>query len=156
MKKQKNNKGPLIFIAIFVAVIVIALLIKFYFIPTKTYHSKTLKISIDVPNDYSIEEGTVSILLKKKNNTGEILLFKIGTNSDNLEGYLLDIVNYNHLRLTNKENIKINNLQVIKVDINGKRNYLFYTKYRVYSLEASSKDLNSDLDRIARSFRYEP
>ncbi len=120
----------------------------------KTYYSEVMKITFNVPAGYKIEE--LGNFITVKNSYGEIIISRIGTNANSLKGYLIDIANYNRLKLTNKQNLKINNLDVIKVDINGKRNYLFYINNRVFSFETKSPSLYSDLDQIAQSFRFTP
>jgi hypothetical protein len=118
------------------------------------YHSDLMAIAFNTPSGYSIEELGNFITLN--NNKGEIIISRIGTNSDYLDGYLIDTARNNHLVLANKQSLTINALSAIKVDINGKRNYLFYKDNWVFTIETKSPELYADLDQIAKSFRYEP
>lgn len=155
-KKRQKNKGFLLFLAFFISAILIALLVKVFYIQTKTYHSKLFGFTIDYPKKFELEEKIGSVHLNMNKSNSRIVISGIGTNFDNLDRYLLDISDYNHSKLTNKENLTINNLSAVKVDINGHRYYLIYKNNWVYTLNTNSPDLYSDLDRIARSFRYEP
>jgi hypothetical protein len=104
-----------------------------------------------------VEEKFATITIKNKDNTdSEINLFRMGTNYDNLESFLADLVEKNRSKITNKENIEINGLPAIKTDINDKRVYLIYKNNFVFSLETKSPKLYSNLDQIARSFKYNP
>lgn len=168
-KKAKVNRS---YLWIIVVVVVIAVF-GFYQLPRKQiqttntstttksndttiYTSKVLKLTIDVPEGYSVDQGFATITLKRTEPINEIDLFRIGTNFDNLDDYLADIAKENKLTIENKENITINNLPAIKVDVNSKINYLIYNANFVYSLETKYPEFSSDLDQIARSFRYAP
>jgi predicted Zn-dependent protease len=124
---------------------------------TKRYTSRSLNVAFDVPEGYTVEEKFATITIKNKDNTdSEINLFRMGTNYDNLESFLADLVEKNRSKITNKENIEINGLPAIKTDINDKRVYLIYKNNFVFSLETKSPKLYSNLDQIARSFKYNP
>ncbi len=123
---------------------------------SKSYHSKLLGITIDVPDRFSIEDELGTITLKEVNTKDKIIISGIGTNSDSLDGYLIDITNYNRLEVTNKQNPTINGLPAIKAIINGKSYFLIYKNNWVATLMTSSTDLFDDLDQIAQSFHYTP
>jgi|GEM_PF-4593025 len=155
-KKGQNNKRFLFFIAFFVSIILIALLLKVFYVPTKTYHSDFLKISIDYPSNYQMEErfGTITLQSAK----GKITVGSNGTNYESIDEYLEDLSHANNFTITNKEKIKFKYELATLVTIdNEKKDYFFYpAKWSVYVISASSSVLYPDLDRIAKSFRYEP
>lgn len=126
------------------------------------YHSKFLKISFAVPQAYSVKESGNDITLK--NNLGEISVLRIGTNNDSLEGYLFGLSDLNKLQIINKQKIKINQANAISCLIKSplsqgpdEKAYFFYpAPWTIYSISTNSQELFSDLDQIARSFRYAP
>jgi len=126
-----------------------------------TYASNVLKITVKIPKSYAVEEkfGTISL---KKTNQGEIIVTRTGTNYASLNEYLA---------AANRENRLINNIKSKPIEINGlsgvvsiadhqgneslnHKGYSFYKKNWIYSIFTTSKDLYSDLDKIAQSFKY--
>lgn len=128
---------------------------------TTIYHSKSLKITIDMPDDISGTEDLGTIILKKNNAEGTIKISTNGTNNDSIEGYLYDIGDKNHLQITDKKNITIHNLNGIVAMLHGykdtDKSYFFYpAPWTIYYLSTSSPVLFNDLDQIAQSFRFTP
>ncbi len=129
----------------------------------KTYHSNFLGITINIPPGYETEEQFGTISLKKGKEGKEVIVSRIGTNNDSLEGYLFDIADKNHLEIVNKENLIINGISGIKTTIKhpiskdpDTKIYYFYKDYSAYYISTNNSELYSDLDQIAQSFRYAP
>lgn len=126
------------------------------------YSSKFFKLSFSFPSSYTVSELDNDINLK--NEVGEISIERIGTNNDTIEGYLFGIAELNKLQITDKQKIKINGMDVIsckiksKVSDNPESRFYFFNPapWRIYSISTNIPELFSDLDQIARSFRYEP
>ncbi len=130
---------------------------------TKTYTSKLLKISIDIPESYSVEEKFGTITLRRIDDKKEITISRSGTNSGALEGYLAELDYRNNINIIQKEPVYISGVSGIKAVIKhpnstnpDTKTYFFYKNYNIYDVSTNTTDLYSDLDQIARSFRYAP
>lgn len=127
----------------------------------KTFQSKNLKFTINIPAYLQIEEKFTTVILKS-NNT-QIVLSRIATNFENLEDYLNDLSIKNKLVIEDREVKTINNLNSvtanIKASVNRDKNekvYFIYVDNWIYSLTTDSESLYDDLDQIAQSFKYTP
>lgn len=127
----------------------------------REYRSKNLKFAITVPSDFQIEERFTIVNLV--NAEGEISIDRIGTNFDDLEGYLQNLVAKNKVLIINKNSYQIGSLNAISSIIRhpiskrpDEKVYFIYEDNWVYSLSTSSPALFPDLDKIAQSFRYTP
>lgn len=160
MIKIKNNKK-----IIYIGIAIIAIILVFgYFYKTNNnpvppianqasypYTSKLMKFTVLLPsNDLQLSEGVNALFIK--NNVGEIRLTRQGTNYDSLDNYLNSL----DLKIVDKENLIINDNSVIRGSIESRSYYFIYINNWVYALSTSSPELYSDLDQIARSFRYTP
>ena len=174
MTKAKNNKKN-IYIGIIIAIISLVILFRFAYIQkdspfdsfnsnysmSKNYTFSTLKFSINVPNDYRIDDKSISInLIKGKN---EINIGRNGTNHQNIDNYLNDLGSKNKIVFVDRENLTIGNYDAIKTIIKhpisgdpDNLTYFIYKDYFIYRFSTSNKELFDDLDQIARSFRYTP
>lgn len=161
-KKQKNKKIFLLLTLVIGLVIGAAFLVKAFYQPTKTYHSDFLKITIDYPTDFKLEEkfGTISL----KNNKGEIIVTSIGTNTESLEEYIEEFENRKKKPYAiDKKVVNINNIEAIQSfntypdspKLNNKA-YFFYRDFSIIHIYTMSSDLYPELDHIVESFRYEP
>lgn len=158
MKKKKffSGKTILYILAFLVIALGVVFLVKAFYPATKTYHSDFLKITIDYPENFKLEEKFETITLK--NNKGTIIISTNGTNYDSVDGYLDNLSELNNFRITKKEKVKLKyeDATIITID-NRKKDYFFYpTEWSIYFISASSPELYGDLDKIAESFRYEP
>ena len=126
---------------------------------TKTFQSKNLKFNIDLPSKFEIQEKFTSLLLKSDN--GEIVVSRVATNFDNLDSYIKDLSQKNKIEIMDNESKIINGLSSIVGRIKNvstqelkDKIYFIYSEGWIYSLSTSSQSLYSDLDQIAKSFRY--
>lgn len=120
----------------------------------KTFESKTMKIKIEVPEEFNVEEKFASV--KIKTSQGEISVDRNGTNFSNLNDYIKNSQNNLEVRITNRKELTINNLISISGMLEKEEIYFIYINNFVYTLSTSSPDLYDDLDQIAQSFRYIP
>ncbi|MBI3485412.1 hypothetical protein HY025_00545 [Candidatus Daviesbacteria bacterium] len=125
----------------------------------KTYSSKTLRLTIQVPSSYTLDEKFTTITLTSSR--GKILVDRNGTNFSNVQSYLTDLSQKNHFILLNESTLTINNQSAISGLINHldgtkEKIYFIYSDYAIYNFSTSSPDLYSDLDQIAQSFKYTP
>jgi hypothetical protein len=128
---------------------------------TKTYHSKTLKISFSYPSDFQVEEKFTTISLK--NNAGVVLISRNGTNFSNIESYLKDSDSKVNLKVDQENKFTAGDLdhvtrieQFTSGSINKHKIDFIYKDYNIYSISTSSEELYDELDQIAQSFRYIP
>jgi|SRR3989344_1229121 len=120
-----------------------------------TFQSKTLKFSVSIPGDFQTKDDIVAVKLSNKE--GVILITRPGTNFDNLSDFLNDVIRTNNYSISEKTELTIDNMPAISVKLNNaKKVYLIYKENFVYNLTTESQALYSDLDQIARSFRYTP
>lgn len=123
-------------------------------ISLKEFKSSEMDFSIDLPENFNVEEGSISIKLYSSN--GEIWTYRNSTNFDNLTDYIENSRNNLGSRLTGRKSLTINGLQSVSGFIDEEKLYFVYTDNRVYILSTKNADLYSDLDQIAQSFRYTP
>ncbi|MBI4084532.1 MAG: hypothetical protein HY431_01360 [Candidatus Levybacteria bacterium] len=175
MKKQRNSHSLALGLTI---VILFGLLLLGYFVARSTknlssvnnyqqpntsqnttFQSKNLKFIVLAPKNFEIEESFTSVIFK--NEEGEIVLGRSGTNFKKLEEYLEDLSIKNRATITNRQyfngqpnivkgRIRYQNIQT------EKEIYFIYNDNWVYSLSTDSEALFDDLDEIAKSFRYRP
>lgn len=120
------------------------------------YHSEFLKISMEVPKDMKLIEQNGDIILNKQGGTEEIILSGIGTNYDDIDGFLLGLEKRNNSKISDKKYLIVSGLDAVEAYINGQKHYLIYNDHWVYSITTEKPTLYPLLDQIARSFRYEP
>jgi len=161
IKKQKNKKILLILVLLVGLVIGAAFLVNAFYQPTKTYHSKFLKITIDYPTDFELEErfGTITL----KNTKGEIAIGANGTNYETVDEYLDYLSKVNKVSIINRQHILINELDSVKATIKHPKSnnpdrevYYFYINNGIHDVSTKDRSLYPELDRVAKSFRYEP
>lgn len=131
---------------------------------SKTYHSDFLEITIDIPNGFTLKEQLPEVLLMK--NSDVITIHLVGTNKiyKTIDEFLDDVFNtYNGPKNITRNKVTINGkvAEIVKVEYpqnpeNNNKAYYFYINNGFYHIYTKSPDLYSDLDQIARSFRYEP
>lgn len=123
------------------------------------FQSKNLKFSVSIPANFEIEESFTTVIFKNQN--GEIIVGRSGTNFIKLEDYLEDLTRKNTATITNrqymdgKSDIIKGKIQYLKSKAQ-KEIYFIYSDNWVYSISTDSEELFDDLDRIAKSFRYAP
>lgn len=116
--------------------------------------SPTLKFTINIPQDYLPEEKFSTVSLNTSN--GSIAISKNSTNFNNLDDYIKNLSLLNKVKITKKNDLKINGLDAIIVFIASEKTYLIMVENKVFSLSTKEEKLFSDLDKIAQSFRYTP
>lgn len=125
-----------------------------------SYHSKYMNIILTIPTGFNIDEGTNSMFLK--NNQGEIVIGRVGTNENTIDDFLYEGDYRSKLPTKiDRKHIVINGLDSVveieeyptRSDLDNKA-YFFYKDHGVYSLYTNSKSLYSDLDQIVQSLRF--
>lgn len=126
---------------------------------TKTFQSKNLKFSINMPISYKTEEklGKVIIATSK----GEIYVDRNGTNFTNLKEYLSDLDAHNKNQILQDSPEMIDNYEasnrLLKYSSGEiQKLYTIYIDNWIYNIYTNSEALYNDLDQIARSFKYTP
>lgn len=173
MIKAKNNKKIIYSIIAIISIVAIVLIFKQNTPPAvnnttdnlnypqgKTFTSKLLKFSIDYPNNCNIEEADTDINLNC--NSEIIRISRYGTNFSNPSDFFRDLSIKNRFTIIDSKSIELNTMQALEAKITYpggpaiEKIYYIYKNYAIYSISASSPELYSDLDQIARSFRYTP
>ncbi len=128
---------------------------------SKIFQSRALKLSLQLPKNWNVEEKLTFIDLVSAN--GKINVSRIATNFNNLSGYLKDFDNKRGLKVSTEESLKISGYDSIKRveifkggSISSQKVYFIYIDGWIYSLSTSSESLYNDLDQIAKSFKYTP
>lgn len=128
----------------------------------KTFQSKNLKFSIQIPTDFQTEEKFTRVTLSNTNRD-EIFINRIATDFSNLEDHLNDLNKKNKVEVIEQKSIAINKYQALVRLIKypggpsqGERVYNIFVDNWVYSISTTFESLYDDLDQIARSFRYIP
>lgn len=128
-------------------------------VESNSYHSEILKITIEIPNGVSVKEENVlrELILEKNGHT--IKIHRFGTNRayKNIKEFLDELYSASD---TPKDIVRR------KIQIDGRECEISLGEYKNYdcylnsnsflSFYTESSELYSDLDQIARSFRYEP
>lgn len=184
-KKSKKNNKKIIWISLIAVAILFVLLLIFGIFnkatapinpsltiypsipPFTTYHSNILNITINIPNDFILKEENVlrEMILEKNGKT--IIVHRYTTNRyyNNIKELLDEIYNIdNSSKEIIRQQIKINDkdceVSVEKYNNSAesnKKNYNCYLDGNTFlSISTTSESLYSDLDQIAKSFRYEP
>ena len=126
------------------------------------YESSNLNSSIQIPSSFEVKEQVNRVILTREKK--QIIVEKIYTNFDNIDGYLSDISEKNGLLILDKKTDSVNNLGRVKVKVRYPSDpskaevwYLFYPlKGTIYTISTDSEALYDELDQIAQSFRYIP
>ena len=126
----------------------------------KTFQSQLMKFSIQLSNDFQIEEKFTTVILSSSK--GEILISRNGTNFKNLKDYLNDLDTKNKVTIVEQKTLSINDYEVFlrseKYSGSEKMTkvYVIYVDNWVFAISTTSESLYDDLDPIAQSFRYTP
>ncbi|CAN5233484.1 hypothetical protein BH09PAT2_BH09PAT2_02420 [soil metagenome] len=123
------------------------------------YTSNGMKFSIFIPKDMMSTEIGNSLTLA--NDKKMITIDRTATNFDNITDYYDLLKTRNHYDNTKINETKINGYDSIIAMIENKsdvtsRVYFIYTDHWVYTMETYNKDLYTDLDTMADSFKYTP
>lgn len=173
MKKIKNNEKIIIALAV-ALILLLGLVLYSQSSPStstpqqinpsneaKLYTSKNLKFSLQIPTLWRVTEDQTFTDLTSQD--GKINVSRIATNFDNVNAYLADFDSKRTIKIASEEKMLINGYDSIKREerfiggtIAEQKVYYIYIRGWIYSLSTSSKELYSDLDQIARSFRYIP
>ena len=148
---------------IFIPILILLIVFYFTFIVKNNSNfvpisSKELNLHIMVPSHYKVTQEFHT--LKISNQKDEIVISTYGSFYNNLESHFRD--------LSKKNNVKIDVMQkyndnFYKVKFNHSYNqrpeditYIILNGYTIHTFTANSEELYSDLDAIAKSFRYNP
>ncbi|EKD71047.1 MAG: hypothetical protein ACD_46C00286G0002 [uncultured bacterium] len=177
MKKQTQN----VLTILVILVIISAVIILFYLTTTpaklnssisqvaptdinnspqgKTYISKNLKFKIKAPIGYQLEEKFTTVILK--NNKGEIIIDRSGTNYGKIEDYLIFFDQQRNIKIEQEDKLNINGLKSVRrleYFTTGQKEehkiYFIYKEYAIYKISTKFRNLFDDLDIIAQSFEY--
>jgi len=120
----------------------------------KTYSSKFMKFSIEVPQNFTVNERFATVTITSPE--GKIIIDRNGTNYSDLDSYLDNLSELNKLEIRNKEKLEINSLSTIKAFIGKEKVYFIYYDYWLFPISTTSEELYDELDQIAQSFKYQP
>lgn len=126
----------------------------------KTYQSKSMQFSIQIPTIFKIEDDMTSISLTSS--TGAITITRNGTNFEDLDDYIKDFDFKRKLVSSSTQKIIIGGLEslvrIVKFPDEEiqQKSYYMYNENNVYILSTNSQSLYPTLDQIAQSFRYTP
>lgn len=125
----------------------------------KTYQSKKIKFSISFYRNFKIEENFNEVILNSNN--GNVLIGRNGTNFPTIAGYVDDLSQKNHLKISQRTSLRIDGKDAVSGIISHadgiqEKTYFIYADNWVYTLSTSSEALYNDLDQIAESFKYTP
>ena len=129
---------------------------------TKEYRSEFMKISLQIPEDWQIEDGNIGINIIKSEGQ-KIGLARNATNWDNLTDYLYKDFDLKRTGLTIESEAasRVEESQLIKRlekftagPVLERKVYYIYVNSWVFTLSTSTPALYDDLDLIAQSFQY--
>lgn len=128
---------------------------------TKIIVSDIMKLRIEVPSEYSVEDKQIDLKLSK--NDRWLNIGRVASMFDTVEGYVDNLARLNNLTFSGKQKIFIDRYPTIRAYIaSGNRNsddkliYFIFADNWIFTAEASDPSLNTDLDRIVSSFKYLP
>lgn len=128
---------------------------------SQKFYSKTLKLEIESPNGYKVEQDDTFIDLITNN--GKLNISRIATNYDDISNYVKDFDSKRKIVVREERVLMINDLESItRIEkflggsIDEQKVYFIYVNNWVYSLSTSSPALYGDLDTIVQSFKYVP
>ncbi len=121
------------------------------------YTSIPMRFEVEVPTEFEVEETELTISVK--DNLGEILISRNGTEYDDLKDHLefgaqmngLEIISLTWSIIDGHESIN-----TVAESDEGQEYYLQYIKVQdtVYAFSTSHPNLYDELDQIAQSFKY--
>ncbi|MCL4390237.1 MAG: hypothetical protein M1484_02810 [Patescibacteria group bacterium] len=127
--------------------------------PTKTFQSKSLKFSVDIPQGFTAKENFTQLAISSSQ--GEILITRFGTNFSDVNAYIDDLFAKNKTQTLNKKTLQIDGLQwqsrVISYPggpASGEYNYYVYVGNAVFDFSTSSPSLYPVLDQMVRTFKF--
>lgn len=118
------------------------------------FKSSDLDFTVNYPHSFDIKEGVGGVILLNSGN--ELKISRHSTNHQNLTDYFRFLPNKPLDTLNNKRDLKINSYDSASGLIENRYIYYIYVDGWIYILSTSNPDLYSDLDQIAKSFRYIP
>ncbi len=127
---------------------------------SKEYYSKLLKVWMNIPQNFGVEDKGIQIILSKEDR--KINVGRSGTNFNNVTDYLSDFDNLRNVAVEQKEKVNIDgNETIVRVENFPQQGvtqkvYYIYVDSVVFTLSTQSESLYADLDQIAQSFRYIP
>lgn len=128
---------------------------------TKTFQSKSLKLSLKIPNAWQVDQGMTFVNIIS--DQGKVNISRIATNFNDLSSYLTDFDSKRKIAVVSETNLNIEKFNAVdRVEkfnggpISQQKVYFIYVEGWIYSLSTSSDFLFNDLDQIAGSFRYTP
>lgn len=129
-------------------------------VESNSYHSEILKITIEIPNGVSVKEENVlrELILEKNGSRIKVHRFSTNRSYDSIKIFLDEVYNSGNqpmqvVRKSTKIDGKDCEISILK---KYKKYYCYLDSNSFLSFYTESSELYSDLDQIARSFRYEP
>ncbi|KKR30628.1 hypothetical protein A2715_00380 [Candidatus Woesebacteria bacterium RIFCSPHIGHO2_01_FULL_39_32] len=130
----------------------------------KTFQSETLDFTVQLPENYVVDEDTTFADLKLGENIISVIRNYDPIGNGSLGEYLDYADSKNEIKSTSgKKELVINGYQAasrneVRGGINKKAYYIYVSDVDkiVYVFSTKSESLYSDLDQIAQSFRYTP
>lgn len=122
--------------------------------------SKTMKFSIEVPSNYTVEEKLGRVIITS-DSQAKIYIDRIGTNFNNLNDYLNNLDSHNKTQILSQKQESIKNyaanIRTLKFP-SGETQYVytFYIDGWIYSIYTNDLSISITLDQIAQSFKYNP
>src|SRR3989344_1779632 len=128
-------------------------------IQLKPFQSTASDFAVQIPIDYSVTEKWVTT--EFTSDKGLIQMGRNANDSNSLREYLQDADEKNKTEIiSDKEELMVNNYPAAtRVELRGTvyaKFYYIYVDDWVYVFSTESESLYSDLDQIAKSFRYTP
>jgi len=126
----------------------------------KTYSSKSMKFSIDVPDRFHVSDAVDKLTLLDNNK--EINIIRNGTDYENISDYIANFDARRNLIASETKrtfidgNEALSRLVEFPEENSKQKSYYIYVDNWVYILSTSSESLFPALDQIAQSFRYNP
>lgn len=125
----------------------------------KTFQSKFMKFSIDLPSNFSATDEPSRITIH--GDEGQIYVNRNGTQFNDLDTYLANFDQATKTKISLDEKLVINYYEARErissnPDIGIEKTYFIYVENFVYKISTTSQSLYDELDQIAQSFRYTP
>ena len=170
MKKQKQQKN-ITFMGITILILLLSTVAWFASSPQKEmqstvqksediehFTSENLDISFDAKTPVLMKDLLISVILDYDGK--EILISRSSSDYQNVDDYLAGLISLNHLNVKTRKDISIDGSPavILFTDSMGVDHptYFVVKDGWVYSIDTTHPELFDDLDKIAKSFHYNP
>ena len=161
MKKRKKFNFRIVVVIFLVIIVFLLLLIKLNKEASIPITSEELDLSIQVPSHYTVNQQFHMISIT--DHSDEIIMSRYGSSHKNLDEHLKDLSKKNNVKIDISEKIPHDEYEIYKVIINHYNSPqpkditdFIYVDHTIYTFQANSEELYTDLDAIVKSFRYNP